>query len=51
VLGLPKPHQVFRHGRNPAKVAVGRRLLTILFVMLRDRVPFDPTRYQLPNAA
>jgi len=43
--------QVFRHGRNPAKVAVGRRLLTIIFVMLRDRVPFDGARYELPQAA
>src|SRR5512136_1329287 len=38
--------QVFRHGRNPAKVAVARRLLTILFAMLRDRVPFDEARYE-----
>ena len=43
--------QAFRHGRNPAKVAVARRLLTILFVLLRDRVPFDGARYELPPAA
>lgn len=51
LLGKWYAKHVFRHGRNPAKVAVGRRLLTILFVMLRDRVPFDPTRYELPTAA
>lgn len=33
-----------KHGPNPAKVALARRLLTIIFVMLRDREPFDPAR-------
>jgi transposase len=43
--------QVFRHGRNPAKVAVARRLLTVIFAMLRDRLPFDLKRYLPAKAA
>ena len=37
-------HLVWKHGRNPAKVALARRLLDIIFAMLRDGVEFDPAR-------
>lgn len=43
--------QVFRHGPNPAKVAVARRLLNIIFALLRDQTAFDASRYALPDAA
>jgi len=38
---------VYRHGPNPAKVALARRLLDILFAMLRDGTTFDAERYAL----
>jgi transposase len=52
-LSLRKWHarQVFRHGPNPAKVAVARRLLNIIFALLRDQAAFDASRYALPDAA
>jgi len=37
--------QVVRHGRNPAKVAVARRLLNIIFALRRDQTDFAPERY------
>jgi len=43
--------QVFRHGRNPAKVALARRLTTILFALLRDRTAYRPDYSPLPKAA
>jgi transposase len=43
--------QVFRHGRNPAKVALARRLTTILFAMLRDRTAFVLDNSPVPKAA
>jgi transposase len=43
--------QVFRHGPNPAKVAVARRLLNIIFALLRDGTAFEASRYALPDAA
>ena len=36
---------VHRRGPNPAKVALARRLLTIIFAMLRDGTPFEAERY------
>jgi transposase len=39
--------QLRRHGPNPARVALARKLLTIIYAMLRDGVDFDPTRYAL----
>ena len=36
---------VYKHGPNPAKVALGRRLLDIVFAMLRDGTAFDPRRH------
>lgn len=38
---------VYQHGPNPAKVALARRLLGIIFAMLRDQTSFDPERYAL----
>lgn len=38
---------VYRHGPNPAKVALARRLLDIIFAMLRDSSTFDAERYAL----
>jgi transposase len=38
---------VYRHGPNPAKVALARRLLDIIFAMLRDATTFDAERYAL----
>ncbi len=35
---------VYRRGPNPAKVALARRLMGILYAMLRDRTPFDAQR-------
>jgi len=35
---------LFRHGPNPAKVDLARRLCDIIFAMLRDRTDFDPGR-------
>jgi transposase len=35
-----------RCGRNPARAALARRLLTIIHAMLRDRTPFEPSRYR-----
>lgn len=35
-----------RRGRNPARAALARRLLTIIHAMLRDRTPFEPGRYR-----
>lgn len=36
---------VYRHGPNPGKVALARRLLDIIFAMLRDGTPFDAERH------
>jgi len=36
---------VYAHGANPAKVALARRLLDIIFAMLRDQTTFDTQRY------
>jgi transposase len=36
--------QLGRHGANPAKVALGRKLCDILFAMLRDGTDFDLQR-------
>jgi hypothetical protein len=33
---------VFRHGPNPAKVALARQLCDVLFVMLQDGTDFHP---------
>lgn len=38
---------VYRRGTNPAKVALARRLMDIIYAMLRDRTPFDPDRHRL----
>jgi transposase len=38
---------VYKHGPNPAKVALARRLLDIIFAMLRDQTSFDAERYEL----
>jgi transposase len=35
---------VFRHGPNPAKVDLARRLCDVIFAMLRDGTNFDPGR-------
>ena len=35
---------VFRHGPNPAKVDLARRLCDVIFAMLRDGTDFDPGR-------
>jgi transposase len=43
-------YQVHKHGPNPAKVAVARRLLNIIFAMLRDGSSFDPARYVIEMA-
>ena len=43
--------QVYSHGPNPAKVALARRLLNIIFAMLRDGTSFDPARYASTPAA
>jgi len=37
-------HLVYKHGPNVAKVALARRMLGIIFAMLRDGTEFDPTR-------
>ena len=37
-------HLAFQHGPNVAKVALARRMLDIIFAMLRDGTEFDPTR-------
>lgn len=39
-----------RHGRNPARAALARRLLTIIYAMLRDRTPFELSRYRQDEA-
>ena len=39
--------QVRRHGPNPARVALARKLLTIIHAMLRGGTDFDPTKYAL----
>lgn len=38
---------VYRHGPNPGKVALARRLLDIIFAMLRDETTFDAERHAL----
>lgn len=38
---------VFRHGPNPAKVALARRMLDLIHAMLRDRAPFDADRHRV----
>jgi len=38
---------VYAHGANPAKVALARRLLDIIFALLRDQTTFDRERYAL----
>ena len=35
---------VMRHGPNPARVSLARRLASIMFAMLRDGTPFDLAR-------
>ena len=37
-------HLGWKHGRNAARVALARRLLDIIFAMLRDGVEFDQAR-------
>jgi len=37
-------HHLHKHGPNPAKVAVARRLLNIILAMLRANTEFDRTR-------
>lgn len=39
-----------RRGRNPARAALARRLLTIIYAMLRDRTAFEPSRYRDDDA-
>jgi len=46
-------HRIWRGKRERYKkaiVATGRKLLTILFAMLRDQTSFDPTRLVRPTA-
>jgi len=43
-------HWVYKHGPNPAKVALARRLLDVVYAMLRDQTAFDAARYA-PAAA
>jgi len=38
-------YHVYKHGPNPAKVALARRLVDIIFAMLRDGRAFEPERY------
>jgi len=38
-------YYVYKHGPNPAKVALARRLVDIIFAMLRDHSAFEPGRY------
>jgi len=38
---------VYKHGPNPAKVALARRLLDLIFAMLRDATTFDAERHAL----
>jgi len=38
-------YHVYKHGPNPAKVALARRLVDIIFAMLRDHSAFQPRRY------
>lgn len=38
-------HQLYKHGPNPAKVALARRLVDVIFAMLRDQMVFDPARH------
>ena len=44
-------HHVYKHGPNPAKVALARRLLNIIFALLRYYTVFDPARYAPREAA
>lgn len=44
-------HHVYQHGPNPAKVARARRLVDIIFAMLRDKTVFDSARYLIPDVA
>jgi len=44
-------HHVYKHGPNPAKVALARRLVDIIFAMLRDKTVFDSARYLIPDVA
>ena len=38
-------YHIYKHGPNPAKVALARRLADIIFAMLRDHSVFEPERY------
>jgi hypothetical protein len=38
---------VYRHGPNPGKVALARRLSDIVFAMLRDETSLDAERHAL----
>jgi len=40
-----------RRGKKVAVVALARRLAGILWAMLRDEKPFDPTRLGKPSTA
>ena len=42
---------VYKHGPNPVKVALARRLLNIIFALLRDPTVFDPACYAPREAA
>lgn len=42
--------QLARHGPNPARVALARKLLTIIHAMLRDGTDFDPALHAVSPA-
>jgi transposase len=44
-------YHVYKHGPNPAKVALARRLVDIIFAMLRDQTVFDSPRYRTEDVA
>ncbi len=47
----PFAERIWRHKRDRYKkaiVATGRKLLTVMFAMLRDQTPFDPARLARP---
>lgn len=45
-LGKRYRQKVYRHGPNPARVDLARKLTTIIFAMLRDGTAFDTERYR-----
>ena len=44
-------YHIYKHGPNPAKVALARRLVDIIFAMLRDLTLLDSARYLIQEVA